>query len=139
VVRELLEIAEQRVAEDRVDATAEIARRSRAGAWTGRGHQHDLVWRRHRQPAQDQPVEQREDGGVDADAEGERQDRDARDQRPSYERANRVTDILKHVRAAFRGPWRGGGSVDPPALVLRRGDRFLDDAAVEEMNRAFGV
>jgi hypothetical protein len=96
VVFECFQIAEQRVTEDRIHATAEIARRAGAGLRTGRRHQHDLVWRRHRQPAQDQSVEQGEDGGVDANAQRERQHRDACDQRPSYEGANGVAEILKH-------------------------------------------
>ena len=57
VVVEPLEIPEQRVTEDGVNAPAEIVRGSRPGAWTGRGHQHDLVRRRQRQPPQDQPVD----------------------------------------------------------------------------------
>ena len=48
VVFDPLEIPEQRITEDRVNASREIVRRSPSGFWTRRAHQHDLVWRRHR-------------------------------------------------------------------------------------------
>jgi hypothetical protein len=59
VVLDPLEIPEQRIAEDGID-TAALTRSIATRAWTRRGHQYDLGWRGNRQPAQDQPIEERE-------------------------------------------------------------------------------
>ena len=81
---EPFEIAKERVAEDRVSATA-IARRSRARLRTWRGDVDDLLRRRYRQTTQQQAFEDREDGGVDPDAERERQHGDRRHERSTGE------------------------------------------------------
>jgi len=55
------------------------------------------------QASQKQAFEHREDGGVDADAECERQHGDGRHQRPARERTQRVPEVLKHETVSWSG------------------------------------
>ena len=75
-----LEIPEHRVAEDLV-AVSRLATPLRAGLGTRGREVDEPVWLQHRERTQQDLVEQREDGGVRADAERERNDRDAGDER----------------------------------------------------------
>jgi hypothetical protein len=93
-VREALEIAKQRVAEDGI-SWARAAHRVPSGPRTGGGDEDDLIGVGDRQAAKDQPIEAGEDRGVDADAERERHDRHDGDQRPLRERSRGIAEVLE--------------------------------------------
>jgi len=68
-----LEVAEHRVAEHLLAVAGLLARRG-AGLGPGRAQVHQLAGRRHRQGPQQHLVEQREDGRIGANTQGQRQD-----------------------------------------------------------------
>ena len=96
-----LEVPEHRVAEDFV-AVPGLATPLRAGLWARSREVDELVRLRHREGAQQDLVEQREDGGVGADAERERDDRDAGDERGLEEGAEGEREV-SHAGARGSG------------------------------------
>jgi hypothetical protein len=86
------EVAEHGVAEDRLAVAGVVAgRRAVLGAW--RGQIHELVWRRHRQRAQQDLLVQREDGSIRANPQAEREHRHGRDERHLQEHPKRKRDL----------------------------------------------
>ena len=87
-----LEVAEHRVAED-ILGTARVVAGVRAGLGPRCAQIDQRRGLRNGQRTKQHLVEHREDGGVRSNAEGERHDRDARDQRRVEEGAKRETDL----------------------------------------------
>ena len=88
----LLEIAEHRVAENGIAVASHVALRL-PGLGAGGGEVDQPMGLLHRQGAQQHLVEQRENSGVRADAERQRQDGDQRDERRLEQRSEREFQV----------------------------------------------
>ena len=67
---------------------------------SARREQHQLFRVAHRQQLQDQLIDQREDGGIGADSQGEREHRDGREQGRFAQGAERVAQVLNEISHA---------------------------------------
>ncbi len=78
--------------------------------------------RRIRQRLQDDAVDDAEDGGIGANSQGQRQDRDRGITRALAQAAKRIREVLSHGSSLSKRGWRscldgcGSGLVDGPAL-----------------------